>query len=146
MPAKKRQSNNPSDRVAPLGAHDDEVWDHLATARYKGSSHHKSRPGGGYDLFPPVNPRSGKSLCDDLRTVGLKEATRLFRHGIQRQMVSEDLENGLPKRVWAVDHAGEAYVAYLGTDGPNRYYHGFRLYRDERQRKYIITEWRNRGR
>ena len=144
MPNQKRQSNNPSDRVAPPGTHGDEIWANLANARYKGSSLHKSRPGGGYDLVPPVNARHNKSLCDDLRMVRLQEAARLFRNGIQREMVSNELENGLPKRVWAVDHAGEAYVAYLGTDGPNRYYHGFRLYRDERQRKNIIVEWRNR--
>ena len=58
-------------------------------------------------------------------------------------MVSGRLNEGLPDRVWSVDHTGEAYVAFLGSDGP--YYHGYRLYRDQRMRMYIIKEWRERN-
>jgi hypothetical protein len=143
MPSRKRQSNNPVDRVAPLGAHSEEILESLQNAHYVGSSLHKSRQGHGYDLHPPVNPRPTKSLCDDRRAVSWTEATRLFRKGIKLQMVSERLERGLPVRVWSVDHAGEPYVAMLGSDGPN--YHGYRLYRDPRQRAHILAEWRERN-
>lgn len=143
MPRRKNQPNNPVDRVAPPDTHGQEIWEALHDARYVGSSHHKSHAGGGYDLFPPVNPLPTKSLCDDLRTVALPEATRLFRNGIGLQMVSERLERGLPARIWSVDHSGEPYVAMLGSDGPN--YHGYRLYRDRRQRAYILATWRDRN-
>ena len=144
MPNRKRQSQSPVNRVAATGTHGPRVWANLEKARYVGSSLHKSRRDTTYNLHPPVNPRGGKSLCDDLRSVSLKEATKLFRDGIRLEMVSAKLVRGLPARVWAVDQTGEPYVAYLGSDGP--FYHGFRIYKDERMRTYIIREWRERNR
>ena len=78
-----------------------------------GSAHHKSRPAD-YGFHPPVNPRPDKSLCDKWGVIRLLEASKLFRSGIGLGMVSDYLENGLPKFVWSVDYAGEAYEAKLG--------------------------------
>ena len=114
----------------------------MAEARYTGSSHHKRRPAD-YGFHPPVNPRPHKSLCDGSRTITLMEACRLFRSGIRKGMVSRHLEKGLPKFVWTVDHLGEAYEAKLGDDGSS--YHGYQLYRDQRMRRYILREWRERN-
>ena len=143
MLSRKGQTNDPKRRVAPSGTISRETLSNLDKASYVGSSHHKRRPGD-YGFSPPVNPRPHKSVCDDLRTIGLREANELFRAGVQSGMVSGYLENGhLPKFVWAVDHAGEAYEAKLGDDGSS--YHGYRLYRDQRIRRYIIREWRERN-
>ena len=53
------------------------------------------------------------------------------------------MEHGLPKRVWAVDDAGQAYEAMLGDDGTT--YHGYRLNRTAPNREYVIAEWRRRS-
>lgn len=143
MPNRKGQPNDPKRRVAPPGTVSSETLSNLTKAHYTGNAHHKRRPGD-YGFNPPVNPRPHKSVCDDLRTIGLREACELFRAGIQSEMVSGYLEEErLPKYVWAVDHAGEAYEAKLGDDGSR--YHGYRLYRDQRMRRYIIRAWRERN-
>ncbi len=141
MPSRKRQGNDIKRRIIQQGQLSTQIQTSLSNARYVGSPHHKSRPAD-YGFQPPVNPRPQKSLCDDLRTITLREARRLFRDGIRREMVSSHLENGLPKYVWAVDHSGEAYEAKLGHDGAS--YHGYRLYRDQRMRRYIIHAWSER--
>ena len=102
MASRKRQGNNPKRRVASDGAISSEVRGNLARARYVGSAHHKSRPAD-YGFIPPVNPRPGKSLCDDIRIVTRREAIRLFHSAIHLEMMSSYLVNGLPKFVWAVD-------------------------------------------
>ena len=143
MPSRKGQPNDPKRRVAPPGTVSGETISRLDRAHYIGSAIHKRRPGD-YGFNPPANPRPHKSVCDDLRAINLREATELFRAGVQSKMVSSYLENGsLPKFIWAVDHAGEAYEAKLGDDGLG--YHGYRLYRDQRMRRYIIREWRERN-
>ncbi len=142
MPNRKRQGNDVKRRITPVGDINQEIQSNLAEARYTGSAHHKSKPAD-YGFHPPVNPRPRKSLCDNKRTITLREACRLFRSGIQKGMISSYLEDGLPKYVWAVDHAGEAYEAKLGEDGSR--YHGYRMYRDQAMRRYIIREWRERN-
>ena len=143
MPRRKGQGNDKKRRIAPPGTISNETRTYLGKARYVGSAHHKSRPAD-YNFNPPVNPRPSKSLCDDLRTITLQEAIKLFRSGVRLGMVSVHQENGLPKYVWAVDQDGEAYEAILGSDGPN--YHGYRLNRKAPNREYVIAEWNRRNR
>ena len=142
MPSRKRQGNDPKRRIAPPETISDETRSDLAKARYVGSAHHKSKLSD-YSFIPPVNPRPGKSLCDDRRVVSWKEAVKLFHSGAGLGMISGYLQNGLPKFVWAMDHAGEAYEAKLGDDGSS--YHGYRLSPDDRMREYIIAEWQKRN-
>ena len=143
MPRRRGQGNDKKRRIAPLGTISRETRSNLDEARYVGSAHHKSRPAD-YNFNPPVNPRRGKSLCDDLRPIALHEAIKLFRSGVRLGMVSAHQERGLPKFVWAVDQDGEAYEAILGSDGPN--YHGYRLNRKVPNREYVIAEWNMRNR
>ena len=143
MPRRKRQVHNrPNRRIAPAGMVSDAILSNLSLANYVGSPLHKLRPAD-YGLDPPVSPRPGKSLCDDLRPVPRQEATRLFRAGIRLRMVSKPLADGLPKFVWAVDDHGEAYEAILGSNGPN--YHGYRLKHDAANRDAVIAEWKERN-
>ena len=142
MPNRKRQGNDPTRRISPLGTLSCDVRSRLAQARYVGDALHKSQPAD-YGFTPPVNPRRGKSLCDDLRPILRKEAIKLFRSGIRLDMVSTRLQNGLPKYVWAVDDDGEAYEAKLGHDG--LVYHGYRLYKKDRMQAYVLDNWRERN-
>ena len=142
MPGRKRQGNNPKRRVASAGDISPEIRGNLARARYVDSAHHKSNPAD-YGFIPPVSPRRGKSLCDDIRVITRQEAAGLFNSGLQLAMISSYLLNGLPKFVWAVDGYGEAYEAKLGADGFS--YHGYRLYRDDPFRENVIAEWRRRS-
>jgi hypothetical protein len=73
----------------------------------------------------------------------LQEATGLFRRGIELGMVSRFAQGGVPKYVWAVDGAGEAYEA---KTKPEREfdYHGFRLGEDDPMRYVVLKEWRRR--
>jgi hypothetical protein len=80
MPNRKRQGNDVKRRITPLGDINQEIQSNLAEARYTGSAHHKSKPAD-YGFRPPVNPRPSKSLCDDRRTITLREASRLFQSG-----------------------------------------------------------------
>lgn len=109
------------------------------TAGYDGRSYHKSKPAD-YGLQPPASPRPTKSLCDDRRTIYLAEARGLLKRAINLGMVSTvSNKNGLPKYAWAVDEDGEVYEAKLGEDG--RHYHGYRLSRDDKTRKWMLKEW-----
>lgn len=111
-------------------------------ASYDGRSYHKSKPAD-YGLEPPASPRPTKSLCDDKRIIYLAEARELLESAIRLGMVSaESNRNVLPKYAWAVDEDGEVYEAKLGGD--SRRYHGYRLSRDDKARKWILKEWKKR--
>lgn len=138
----KRQSNNPKRRIAPTGSLDEQEVERLvAESRYVGSALHKQLPGN-YGFHPPVNPRPHKSLCDDIRSIQLEEARRLFESGIRRGMVSTCRQGDLPKYVWSVDDQGEVYEAKIGNDG----YHGYRLNEENEtaMRKIVLQEWNER--
>ena len=117
MPRRKGQGNDKKRRIAALGAISCETWANLDGSHYVGSAHHKTRPAD-YNFNPPVNPRNGKSLCDELRPITLREAIKLFRSGVRLGMVSAHQERGLPKYVWAVDQDGEAYEQYSAGMAP----------------------------
>ena len=119
-----------------------EIRDRLRQARYGGSPHHKRRPAD-YGFNPA--PRHKKNVCDPkgYPLIKQREATRLFRAGIRRGMVSCKLnDNGLPVFVWAVDGHNQVYEAKPGEDGWT--YHGYRLYKDDRQFRPLLREWKIR--
>jgi hypothetical protein len=142
----KRQGNRPDKRVAPEGSIRPKDLQALAARiRYVGSGLHKLRPGD-YGFVPAHNPRPSKSACDELRLVSWREASELFRRGIELGMVSRFGEGDVPKYVWAVDGDGEVYEA---KTKPEREvdYHGYRLGEDEKQmRDIILKEWKRRCR
>lgn len=143
MPYRKYAGNNPKRRIAHPDAISREIQLNLANARYVGRAYHKTRPSD-YGFDPPARPRPHKSVCDDHREIRKREAVQLFRSGVKMGMVSSYPEDGpLPKYVWAVDDLGEPYEAKLGDDGAS--YHGYRLHREQRMRKYIATAWRERN-
>lgn len=139
----KRQGNRPDRRIEARDAFSDSILQNIAARmRYEGSGHHKLRPGD-YHFSPPTSPRPSKSVCDDLRTVLLAEASQLFRTGIAKGMISKPGPDGLPKYVWAVDADGQAYEAKQGGTRPGDY-HGYRLRNDDPQCRIVLDEWKNR--
>ena len=135
-----RKRSDPRRRIVRPGSIAPELKSRWNRIRYQGSAHHKSKPTGGA-LAP--SPRQGKSLCDGLRIIGLREAAKLLRAGIARDMVSERrCAEGLPKYIWAVDNSGEAYEAVQGS--PSHHYHGYRLDRNDAMREIVVKEWRRR--
>jgi len=144
----KRQSHQPSRRVAPPGSLTQAMLDGLAQrVRYAigpndNNGHHKLRPAD-YGFVPPVNPRASKSVCDFLRPIPAAKAVALFRAGLAAGMTSAFEEGSTPKYVWAVDAAGEVYEAK--THPPDVVYHGYRMGDDEQEmRRYIKAEWSKR--
>ena len=135
--SRTRDSPNPKRRIAPQGSYDRAI---LRNLYYIGSNLHKKHPAD-YDFTPPVAPRASKSVCDDKRIVKRAEATRLFRSGIARRMMSSYSIDEFPKYIWAVDRYGEVYEAKLGSEG----YHGYRLGKDERAMcRRVLKEWKAR--
>jgi len=137
-----RQSTNPKRRIAESGAFGEEQQERLLVkARYIGSATHKRRPAD-YGFQPPTNPRPHKSLCDDLRSIPVAEARKLFAAGVRKGMVSTFCVDGLPKYVWGVDDHGEAYEAKWDRDG----YHGYRLDKEgeKYQRDCVLKAWSER--
>jgi len=136
-----RSGNNPKRRIAAADQLDTAGRDALtAKLTYLGSALHKTKPGD-YGFQPPVSPRPWKSICDGVRVVLLAEAQDLFRRGIRLGMVGE-LQGGIPKYVWSVDEAGEAYEAKIspGTLG----YKGYRLEEEDDMRGVVLNEWARR--
>jgi hypothetical protein len=146
MTIRKRQGNRPDRRIAAAGFADCATKEELLERlRYVGSSNHKLHPGN-YGFAPPQNPRPSKSACDEIRAILLEEAAELFRSGIRLGMFSEFTAGGVPKYVWAVDDAGEAYEAKTRPERETDY-HGYRLGEDDRpMREYLRKEWKLRCR
>jgi hypothetical protein len=144
--SRKREGNRPGQRIAPF----DNSQDGDATRRrlkevlrYTGSAEHKLHPGN-YGFTPSPNPHPSKSVCDDLRPLGLEEARALFEQGIEFGMFSFVEKQSVPKYVWSVDAAGEVYEAKC-KPGQETDYHGYRLGDDERARRgYVLGEWKSR--
>jgi hypothetical protein len=144
MAGRKREGNRPDRRI----------WDAAATTpqqrqallgkiHYVGSANHKLHPSD-YGFTPSHNPRPSKSACDMLRSIVIAEASKLFRDGIMRGMVSPFEPNGIPKYVWAVDDDGEVYEA-KAKPGQESEYHGYRIGEDEQSvRQYVLAEWKRR--
>ena len=103
MSTRKREGNRPDRRILDATASTDAARRALALrVWYVGSANHKLKPGD-YGFVPSHNPRPSKSVCDDLRSVSLQEASELFNRGIMLGMFSVLSSVGVPKYVWAVD-------------------------------------------
>lgn len=102
-----------------------------------------------YGLTPPACARPSKTLCDvdprDLRTkrrFPKYRAVELLSRGVRNGLFSEDMDNGFPRRIWAVDEEGIVYEARL-DDSSRGTYHGYPLPSYQRELIAHITElWR----
>lgn len=139
---RRRTGDNPTRRILDSGSLTEEELKALAArARYVGSGHHKRNP---VDYgFDRTSPRPTKSLCDASRIIKLAEAQSLLEAGIKKGMISRPLEKGLPKYVWCVSEAGEAFEAKTHPNTPGAY-HGYPLEDEDDMRNRVIEAWKKR--
>src|SRR5262249_50210553 len=97
--ALSKRTFNPKRRICP----DEEtqkrrevLLDRLALVHYRGNPEHKRNPGD-HGLPPPLGPRPGKTLCDQVQIFTHSEAIRLLRAGFQRGTFSVQERNGWPQ-------------------------------------------------
>jgi hypothetical protein len=67
----------------------------------------------------------GKSLCDSVEIFSRKEAEKLLQNGIERGVISVQIERGWPRIVWAV-RDGAVLEARL-DNAEQGTYHGYPL-------------------
>jgi hypothetical protein len=141
---RRREGNRPDRRILELCETSvQQRNDLMQRLRYVGSGNHKLTPGD-YGFVPSHNPRPSKSPCDELRSVLLPEAQKLFLKGIELGMVSRFSEQSVPKYVWSVDDAGEVYEAKTKATHEVEY-HGYRIGDDEKDmRRNVLEAWRQR--
>lgn len=138
----KRTGDNPTRRIIDAGSLTQDQIDALtARARYVGSGHHKRNP---LDYgFERTSPRPTKTLCDAKRMIKLAEAQALLAAGIKKGMISRPMEDGLPKYVWCVSEAGEAFEAKTHPNTPGQY-HGYPLEAEDNMRDRVREAWGQR--
>jgi hypothetical protein len=109
----------------------------IGLVRYRGNPEHK-RNSGDFDLPPPLGPRPGKTLCDQVQIFTHSEALGLLHSGFQRGMFSVQERNGWPQHVWAVTDTGEPLEAQLEGDGV---YHGYPMPEADPFREKVMERW-----
>src|SRR6266567_724615 len=120
----KRRTFNPKRRLYPveaLQARQQALFAHIENVRYSGNPEHKRNPGD-YGLNPPIAPRPGKTLCDQVEIYSRSEALTLLREGLQRGTFSSQERDGWPQNVWAVTEKGQLVEAQHEAQGV---YHGY---------------------
>ena len=63
-------------------------------------------------------------MCDDTGIFRRKDAQKLLRDGLKRGAISETLEDGWPKQIWAINDDGTVLEAQRDAAGS---YHGYPL-------------------
>ncbi len=141
----RRSGTNPKRRIVNANIISNELKEKLLLkVRYVGSGHHKRIPAN-YGL-ERVNPRPTKSLCDGNRVISLEEATQLIRSGIERGLISEPSEGGMPKYIWSVSaDGGEVFESKTHQNTP-WLYHGYPLEPEDEMRKVVLKAWSERCR
>jgi hypothetical protein len=140
---KKRKGHNPKRRILPAGTMRPEALAACAAqTAYKGSKAHK-RAQGDFGLGTVMSPRPGATLCDEAGVTEKSVADGLLRAGIERGMISEQVRNGFPQNVWAVDEQGMPFEAELENEQQGNY-HGYPMQSDDKFRNVVLQEWQRR--
>ena len=92
---------------------------------YVGSEAHKKDSG---NFGVGARPRPDATLCDEVRIDDKAVAESLLKAGIEAGLVSEQMENGYPKRVWSVQ-GDLVFEARLQNEETGEY-HGYPLLKE----------------
>jgi len=135
-----RQNHGSKKKLADLSDWTQEQLDSLAEKlTYSGNPLHKMNPGD-YNLTPLcAGGRPGKSLCDSVKAFTKSEALQLLREGCRRGLIDHNIENGWPKRIWAVYQ--EVVLEAQHDKSPSGSYHGYPLQADDNFKNYIMDRW-----
>lgn len=109
----------------------------MEDVRYNGNPEHKRNPGD-FGLNPPIAPRPGKTLCDQVKVQNRTEALKLLRSGLQRGTFSAQERDGWPQNIWAVSAQGETLEAQLEGHGV---YHGYPMAEADPFRERVLERW-----
>jgi hypothetical protein len=111
--------------------------------RYEGSPAHKKEPNN-FGLTPPAAPRPDATLCDEARVFDREVAAALWTRALERGLVNEaTVGSGLPKHIWVVDEAGQAFEAIHGGSRAGAC-HGYPIRRSDPFYGVLIAAWEAR--
>jgi hypothetical protein len=116
---KRKTFNSKRRMLEECNPHDLEDW--VQNVRYGGNPEHKKNPGD-FGLQPPAEPRSDKTLCDEVGIFDRKLATGLLKEGIQRGLVAVQMRAKFPQNVWAVTQNGQPLEAQLENPAQGIYH------------------------
>jgi len=137
----KRKSFNPKRKICAKEAIDPAFMRALIKKlHYGGNPEHKRNPGD-FGLDPPISPRVGKTLCDDIKVFKRSEGLKLLREGFAKGMVSVQKRGAWPQNVWAVTKNGEPVEAQLEGEGM---YHRYPMAHNDPFRCEVLTRWDTR--
>jgi hypothetical protein len=138
----KRRRFNPKRRLYPieaLQARQQALSANIEKVRYSGNPEHKRNPGD-CGLDPPIAPRPGKTLCDQVGIYSRSEALTLLREGLRRGTFSSQERDGWPQNVWAVTEQGQPLEAQHESQGV---YHGYPMPEADPFREKVFDRWRS---
>lgn len=131
---------NPNRRLAEAGTFSPDLLADLAVrAQYGGNPEHKHYPAD-YGLGPPPNPRPNKTLCDGDGLFPKRQAEELLRSGLKNWLVSQQIRNGWPQNVWAVDGKNVVYECQL-ENCVSGAYHGYPMPLEDAFRETVLSAW-----
>jgi hypothetical protein len=81
-------------------------------------------------------------VCGGLLLIKRAEALDLLREGCRKGLIDRNLEDGWPKRIWAV-HQGVVLEAQHDKSPPGSY-HGYPLQADDNFKRYVLNRWNGR--
>jgi hypothetical protein len=135
---RKRKTFNPKRRMLEeCNPHDLEDW--VQRVRYGANPEHKKNPGD-FGLQRPAEPRSDKTLCDEVGIFDRKLATGLLKEGIRRGLVAVQMRANFPQNVWAVTQNGQPLEAQLENPAQG-IYHGYPMPQADPFRQQVIERW-----
>jgi hypothetical protein len=109
----------------------------VESVAYVGHPHHKREPGD-FKLSPPAQPRPDKTLCDGAGIKTRAEARRWLLEGIRHGLISDYVEGGFPKNVWAVTDQG---IVLEARGDENGHYHGYPLFEPDPFTEVVLQRW-----
>lgn len=143
----RRNGNfNPKRKIDPNTEEKLQLGARLAQkVQYGGNPEHKKNQGD-FGLHPPANPRSTKSLCDDVNIFNRKMALAYLKKGLELGLMRYTKEeNGeWPQNVWAVTDDGKALEAQLENSDTGTY-HGYPMPTSDPLAAEVIKEWKKRN-
>lgn len=73
----------------------------------------------------------------------MADAQKWLEEGIRRGVISQSVQGGFPKHVWAVTDNGVVLEASYNNEGPGNY-HGYPLFDPDPFRQVILSIWYER--
>lgn len=108
---------------------------------YEGKADHKRNPGD-FNLSPPCQPRSDRTLCDEAEITTRAQASALLKKAIARGIVGGEVKGHpeYPKYLWVVDDRNQVFEITEGGSQLGRY-HGHPMRKNSPMYNRILDLW-----